>query len=437
MSMEGVKYRDNNVLATKVLSALLKNKKPIVVLEGSTRSSKTYSILQYLILEALNNPNIINRTFRFDQATCRKGCVKDFIDIMKSQFPGYWDPTRWNKTDGIYTFGNGSIHAFDGCEEQKLHGVKQHNSHENEVMEIPYKAHMQISQRTKNAEFMDFNPSLTDHWVFDRIMPGIDTGEVFYLHSTYKDNRFCTPKEISVIESTEPTPENIKLGTANEWHWQVYGLGKRGRRQGGVYSRWRMNENFPDRYACQRWGYGLDFGFSVDPTALIECAMFQDQIYVRELLYEKGYTAIQSETNPNYESIEGALKELDIDRTAKIWADNARPESVTELQRVGFNVQEVSGQKKRILPGIDRLQRFMINVTFTSPNIRKELENYTWREDVRTGRLMQDPIDNFNHALDAIRYWAMEELDPERRDMILRKPRPQYAETAYNPFTYN
>jgi phage terminase large subunit len=396
---------------TKNLRALLENDKPIIVLEGSTRSTKTYSIIQYIVMMCLQS-KIIARSFRSDQTVCRKTLVPDFLSILANNFPEL-GLDGWNKTEACYTFSNGSKYFFDGCDPAKLHGMKQDIAHLNEVMEIEFASWNQIKIRTSGLKIFDYNPSLTHHWLFNTVMKRSE-GKFNYIHSTYKDNPFLEDEQVAEIEAWEPTKENINQGTNDKWLWEVYGLGKRGRRKGTIYTRWEITEQWPERMACNRWGYGLDFGFSIDPTALIECCLFQDELYVRERIYETGLVATISESNPNFPSIERSMKELKVDKYAKIIADRARPDSIADLAGVGYNVIPYHQSTNAINPGIQRLQRFSIKVHIGSQNLQRELENYTWKIDPKTEEVTDIPIDKFNHALDAIRYWGMENLEPVR-----------------------
>jgi len=417
------------ITGTKNLRALFDNKKPIIILEGSTRSTKTYSIIQFIITFCLQN-KIVARSFRSDQTVCRKTLVPDFLAILSESFPEL-SLSGWNKTEACYTFPNGSQYSFEGCDPAKLHGMKQDIAHLNEVMEISYKSWNQIKVRTSGLKAIDYNPSLTQHWLFATVMKR-DKSKFAYLHSTYKDNPFLALDQVAEIESWEPTKINEDEGTADAWLWDVYGLGKRGRRKGAIYTRWEITDQWPERMACNRWGYGLDFGFSIDPTALIECCLFQDELYVRERVYETGLVATISESNPNFPSIEKRMVDLRVDKTAKIYADRSKPDSIAELAGVGYNVLPYHQSVNAINPGIQRLQRFRIKVHIGSQNLQNEFENYTWVIDPKTDEVTDVPIDKFNHGLDSVRYWGMENLEPVRPIDYSKYKNEQ--QSNYNPY---
>jgi phage terminase large subunit len=380
--------------------------------EGSSGSAKTYGIIQCGI-ETLLREKATWTTFRADQATCRDSVIADFKNIMINHF-GIWKDAQWNASNMEYHFPNGSIYQFRGASSPaKLHGPRRHYAHLNEVMEISYDAYVQIAARTAVMLILDWNPSLNHHWVFDKVMTRDD---VAYTHSTFKDNPFLPTPARNEILKYEPTPENIRLGTADEWSWSVYGLGKRGRKQGAIFKMWDVVDEFPDRWNCQRWGYGLDYGFSQDPTALVECALFQDVLYLREHLYEKELVAQRNELDPSIGSIEGRLASIGIPQDARVHDDNARPEITQALRNAGFKMISAKKGPGSVIAGIDRLRTYPIRVHRSSHNLQMELEAYSWAKSAQ-GVWLDVPEDKNNHLIDAARYWAMAELQP------LRKPR--------------
>jgi len=217
----------------------------IVVLEGSARSGKTWSIIMHLILCALAE-RVRIFAGRHDGATCDDSIVADFQDIM--ELWQLWQPNRWNKTEKKYTFENGSVWKFGGTkEQQKKHGRKQDYLWLNETMEIPESTWTQLAIRTTGQIILDFNPSFSQHWVFSQVLTQPES-EVAYIHSTYRDNPFLPDVQVREIEKLEPTPQNRQRGTADEWKWQVYGLGKRGRPEGAIYKLYDLRR-FPGPHA--------------------------------------------------------------------------------------------------------------------------------------------------------------------------------------------
>lgn len=379
------------------------------VLEGSSGSGKTYSIIQYLIEKALTGKRRIS-AFRNDQATCSDSIVADFMIVMAEQF-GIWKQSAWNASKMNYTFANGSIWQFRGANTPaKLHGPRREISWENEVMEISWEAHRQISLRTSEEMICDFNPSLNYHWIFDRIMGRDDCA---HIHSTFRDNPMLPDKARLEIAAMEPTPENILAGTADEWGWSVYGLGQRGRREGAIFKAWDITDEWPDPMLCQRHGYGIDYGFSLDPTAVVECALFQDYLYIRERLYEKELIAQANPMDPDTPSIEGRLREIGIAPHCRIHAESARPEINHALVKSGFKIIPTIKTADSVLAGIDRLRTYPIRIHRNSQNAQREFESYTWDKNAG-GEFLERPIDRDNHLIDAARYWALGELHPQR-----------------------
>lgn len=397
-----------------------------VLLEGSSRSGKTWAIISFLIClclkpQILGKDSIIVRCYRNDGTTCRDTVAADFEEIMTSQFGGeskngqwvsmFERAGKWNKSTLSFRFNNGSVFTFGGANDpQKLHGKKADISWFNEAMEISDAARYQVALRTTMLSIADWNPSETDHWIFDTIMT--DGSPYAYCHSTYQDNiANLTREQIREIECTKPTPENIARGTADLNKWLVYGEGKRGVRENLVIERWRWDEidddMFPAPNVCQRYGLGLDFGFSVDPTALIECALFQDQLYARQLVYERGLLAGRSYDNPDHPSIVGALMALGIPKHIPICADESASENIAQIRAAGYNIHGT--HKPRIMEGIGVIKQHRIFITRSSNFIKRELENYSFIVKPN-GEITTEPEDKNNHAIDAIKYWAWDNL---------------------------
>lgn len=388
-----------------------------LLFEGSSGSSKTFSIMQGAVEYCLSNAGKVWTTFRNDRATCHDSVVKDFKIVMSEQF-GIWGMGAWNVQNLEYTFRNGSKLQFRGANDPaKLHGPRRTVAHFNEVMEINKDAFDQVDARSSEFVVCDWNPSLNHHWIFDTI---IGSGQEFYTHSTFRDNPFQPEASKRAILSWEPTAENKKRGTADDWKWTVYGLGKRGRKEGAIFKVWDVTDDWPNRFNCQRWGYGLDYGFSQDPTALVECALFQDTLYLREHLYKTGLVAQENPMEPSIPSIEGHLREMQVAPDSRIHDDNARPEITQALRNSGFKIISTKKGAGSVLAGIDRLRSLPIKVHRSSHNLQMEMESYSWDKNAQ-GEYLDVPEDKNNHLIDAARYWAMAELQPLRKPRVGRK----------------
>ena len=388
--------------------------KDFIVLEGSTRSSKTYSIIQYLIIEwCLGKEGSVVRCFRYDSTDHNDTTIADFKEIMHSL--DIWETAgSWNGTSKVYSWKNGSIFAFSATSDVgKLHGKKQDVAYLNEVMQIQEDAYTQISYRTNILTICDFNPSFSRHWIFSQFIDS-DLPFVAYKHSTYRDNPFLTPKQIGEIEKYKPSPENRRRGTEDAYKWAVWGEGKRGKIEGAVFKLYEVTDFFPNPRHCQRYGLGLDFGYTTDPTGIIECALFQDGLYLRELCYETGLLTTPNHTRPDEPSIEGRLKELGIGNDVKIYADCAEAKSIADLNLSGFNVipsDKSKGNSKfgSIIDGINVMKKYKIYLYKGSHNLQVEFEQYKWATNT-LGVDLGKPIDNYNHLIDGARYFCRTEL---------------------------
>lgn len=389
------------------------------VLEGSSGSSKTISILQYLISHhLLRRKKIRVDCFRHDQSTCNDSVVDDFMFVMGPDGFDLWDDRAWNKQRLEYRFSTGSRLRFRGCQKPgKLHGPRRDIAWLNEVTEISYESFRQINARTNDFIIMDFNPSLSVHWVFERILKQA-ADRVDYFHSTFRDNPFISPESRADILSWEPTVENIKAGTADKWAWEVYGLGKRARREGAIFSNWKVleDEQWPKQlYARQRDGHFVDFGFSQDPTAVGRSFLLRDCLYVREIVYETGLITTVNQTNPDKPSLELRLREaIEVglfDPDLELVGDAAAAEEIADLQASGFNAVSCEKGAGSIQYGINLLKQFTIYVHRDSTNFQKELENYAWKK-MPDGTFSDEPEDRFNHLIDGLRYWGKRNLKP-------------------------
>lgn len=379
-------------------------KKRIAVFQGSSRSSKTFSIMMFLIEYCISNPNKVVMCFRHDRATCRDSVTADFKKLMGPEFFGLWNDNCFNKSEQQYSFENGSIISFKGTSNpEKLRGPTQNIAFFNECTEISKEAYSQVAARTTDFLICDFNPSTLEGWYYD--LQGLD--DVAYIKSTFRDNPYCPDNSRREILSWEPTPENKRNLTADPYKWKVFGLGEPGVREGVIYPSWAPITKFPAPEDCQRHGYGLDLGYSQDPTALVECALHGDRLYFKELLYETGLVTTDI-IGSSAQSLERRLNSLNLDPNARIWVDDSRPESIAALKAAKFNVHAARKGKNSIIAGIDLIKSFPICIDVNSSNLKSELYQYCWK--LKGEAMIDTPIDDYNHALDSMRYWAYSEI---------------------------
>jgi len=402
------------VAANKNLVELLRNHesatpRPIACLEGGSRSGKTWAILEYLINACRCSPGLVVTCFRHDSTTHDDSTIRDFKTIMATKFPRAWGEGGWNGQVKRFAFANGSNLEFDGTNNpQKLHGAPRDVAWLNECMEISLDAWNQISTRTRHLSIFDWNPSFSQHWVFDKVLKRED---VLHVVTTYRDNPHLTPQQIAEIEKFDPSKaHNVQSGTADKYMWEVYGLGQRGRREGVIFDNWSVTDEWPDRMNCLRWGLGADFGFSLDPSAVIECALFQSDLYLRQRVYERGLVVKPTEGRPGIPSLVGRLDEAKVPRSARIYCDSAQPGMIQDMVLSGYSAIPCIKGQGSVLAGINLLRSYRIFIHRTSIDLQREFEQYSWVKCRQSGELTDEPEDRNNHGIDAVRYWAGREI---------------------------
>lgn len=394
-----------------MFDALRANPSRITILKGSARSTKTYSLIQYWISLALDNdtkpkPEKLRFLALRQRLTwMRHTVVADFKTIMQTQF-GLWDEDNFNKKESTYKLGNSEF-IFSGLDDsggQKFHGLALDYLWCNEANEVDWSSIDQLLIRMKKGAFFDYNPNINaNHWLLKKLEERPDCTVV---HSTYLDNPFLEQSIIDEIESREPTPANIENGTADAIIWKIYGLGLRGEIKGLVYPNIKIIKEMPTN---DNFGYGMDWGFSSDPTTLVKCFEMNGELYLHEELYEAGLLDITNPHNPSAMSVEYRLAEKKIPKDKRIWADSSDPKAIKNIQYAGWDIDRVSKPPGSILGGINLVKRYPINVTEESMNLIDELQKYTWKEN-KNRESTTIPVDTYNHLCDGFRYWAWMEL---------------------------
>lgn len=387
-----------NVQATGVYESIIENidAHKILCLEGGSRSSKTWSIFQYLMFNIALAGKRETLTIVRDKLTwIRSTLLKDFEEMTLMYGIKTTPEINFQRQDQVYKI-NGTEFGFFGLDyPQKLHGRKQHRFWINEaVPEASKMSFDQLEQRTEIGGFVDYNPIDDQHWIFDlQKRP-----DVKMLKSSWRDNPFLAQPIIDKLLSYEPTPENIAQGTADLYMWEVYGQGNKARLQGTIFNNWDIVEGVPEE--AKFLGYGLDFGFTNDPTAMVGLYMMDNELYADEVLYQTGMTN---------QDIVKYLELLEIKRNDDIVGDSAEPKSIEEIYRSGFNIYPAEKGIDSVKFGIDLLNSFKLHITRRSINLEMELRRYKYAED-KNGRSLNKPIDAFNHQIDALRYIATAKL---------------------------
>ena len=347
----------------------------------------------------------------------RKGAMKDFLKIMKST--GRYVDERWSRTLLTYTFANGSyIEFFSADQEDKVRGPRRNILYINECNNVSFETYHQLAIRTDVEVWLDYNPT-HEFWIHTELKDDLDSEELIL---TYKDNTALADSIVREIEKAidkgfyNPKAKNlfdeanIKNQYWSNW-WRVYGLGLVGSLEGVIFSNWNQIGKVPSE--AQLLGYGLDFGFSNDPTALIAVYRYDNQIVLDELIYSTGM--LNSD-------IIAKMKAIGIDGRALIYADSAEPKTIEEIKRSGFNIHPTVKGADSINFGIGILQEQKILITSDSVNLIKEFRNYTWDKD-KNGEKLNKPIDNWNHGIDAVRYFAMMALKKKASGFVISRGR--------------
>lgn len=353
--------------------------------QGGTRSGKTYSILQVLIEFAWRNPN---KGYRI--AICRKAfpslrtsALKDFMEILQTN--DWYREDYHNKSVQEYVLFGNTFEFFSVDQPQKVRGRKRDILFVNEANEITLEDWRQLILRTTQRIIIDYNPSDEFHWIYDQVIPREDAE---FFKTTYLDNPFLDQVTIDEIERLKDVDENF---------WRVFGLGERGTSRATVFTHWKEVDQVPSEEGWKLWRYGLDFGFSNDPTSIVAIYHNGKDFCLDEVAYAT------SMTNPDI-----ARVFLDLPR-APIIADSAEPKSIVEIRGFGLNVQKAIKGPDSLRAGIGYMKARKISITKQSTNGIKEFRNYKYHED-RNGHVTNVPVDKFNHFIDASRYaitWKM------------------------------
>lgn len=405
----------NGFRYTTAIKKLRRLKKRIKKVPGGTSAGKTFGILPILIdkasREELSEISVVSESIPH----LRKGAMKDFLKIMKAT--GRYIDQNWHRTHLTYTFTNGSyIEFFSADQEDKVRGPRRNILYINECNNLPFETYHQLAIRTDREIWLDYNPT-NEFWIHTELNQDQDSEELIL---TYKDNEGLADSIIKEIEKAlkkafiDPDlpietlfqESNIKSSYWSNW-WRVYGLGLVGSLEGVIFSNWKQIKSIPKD--AKLLGYGMDFGYSNDPTTLISVHEWNGKIVLDEIIYSTGL--LNSD-------IVDLMKKHGIDSRAEIFADSAEPKSIEEIRRSGFNIKPTVKGKDSINFGIDILQERELLVTQRSINTIKEFRSYIWDND-KTGKRINKPIDDWNHSIDAIRYFAMMRLKKRAKSFIV------------------
>lgn len=353
-------------------------------LQGSSRSAKTYSVVQFLCMLCYNIPGMTVSIIRAGMPSIKRTVYRDFKDVMLSF--GWWNDKSMNKSEFVYTFHNGSwIEFFSTDNEQKVRGSKRKILFVNEANELSFIEWQQLQMRTTEFSILDYNPSFSEeHWI-NQVNEEKNT---YWFISTYKDNPFLEQKVIDEIES---------LKWKNPSLWRIYGLGQRAIVEGLIFENVVVSDYIPIEARRRKW-YGIDLGYTNDPTAIVMVCVYGNDMYIDEVCYQ---------TKMLSNDIINACK--DVRDAPEFICESADPRLIDEIYNAGVDIKAVQKFPGSIKAGIMKMQQYKIHITSRSTNIRKEFNNYTWRQD-KEGKWLNEPIDCYNHAIDACRYVVLQKI---------------------------
>jgi phage terminase large subunit len=349
----------------------LNSGKRFIINEGGSRSSKTYSLCQLIILHALQNDNITISVVRKTFPSLRATVYRDFVEVLHSM--GLYSKQQHNKSEHIYTFDNGSmVEFFSVDDEQKIRGRKRDVCWCNEANELLFDDFTQLNMRTTDKIILDYNPSESSSWLYE-----VDPKESITIKSTYKDNPFLDKNIIKAIEDLKRTDEDL---------YQIYALGKRIISKQNIYRGWEFLEQKPERF--RQFIYGLDFGYQ-HPTALTRIWWDEKDLFLEPVIYESYMTSAD---------IVARFDSLGIEKNVEIMADYARPEIIYELRTKGYNVQDAD---KSVQSGINSVKTFKVYCQ-ENEHARKEYENYKYKKV--KDNITDDPVKLHDDFMDSVRY---------------------------------
>jgi len=370
---------------TDVFSANYYSTKQIVINQGGTSSGKTYSILQCLFLHAIQDAGSIITVAGQDIPNLKVGALRDAQNIVDNSPTLQTFIHDYNKSDRIYTFNNKSIIEFKSYDDwQDAKSGKRDYLFLNEMNGVPRVIWDELFMRTRKKAYGDYNPN-SEFWVHRELL-GRENVELIisdHRHNTYLDK---------VIHDKIESIEDDEL-------WKVYARGATGKLEGIIFRNYNVFPNVPEN--AKYIGTGLDFGFTNDPTAIVECWQASGELFFNELIYE---------TRLTNSDINNKLNDIGFSKYRDIIADSAEPKSIADLNNYGWNVYPASKGADSVRSSIDLLKKWKLNVTQRSTNLRKELNGYKWKQN-KDGVLLNEPVDLMNHAIDAIRYIALNKLN--------------------------
>lgn len=375
---------------TTVINKIKSLTKFVKGIQGGTSAGKTFGVLPILIDIAAKNPLTEISIVAESIPHLKRGAMKDFKKIMIET--GRFIDSRWNATDFKYNFANGSqIEFFSADNDAKLRGARRDYLYMNEANNMTFHAYTELASRTKKGVYLDWNP-VNEFWFHSELQ---NDSDVDFITVTYEDNEACPESALNFILKAK---EKAKTSSYWENWYKVYGLGQIGNLEGVIFNNWKTIDKLPSD--ARLLGYGIDFGYTNDPTAIVEVYKWNEHRIVNEICYNKGLSNSQI---AKY-----------INTKLPCYCDSAEPKSIAELRMYGVNAHAVTKGSDSINFGIQIMQEESYLVTSKSLNLINELRKYAWDKDKKTGAKLNKPIDDYNHGIDSWRYHEMETIGLRR-----------------------
>lgn len=365
--------------------ANLEAKEDIIVNQGGTSSGKTYAILQALCSKAISERGQVITVAGQDIPNLKSGALRDMETIVDTSPQLRALVTAYNKTERTYTFRSGSIIEFKSYDDgQDAKSGKRDYLFVNEANGIPYEVYTELEMRTRKQVYIDYNPN-EEFWVHAHVLS--DPATRLFI-SDHRHNPFLSERQHQRIEALKDKDEEL---------FKVYARGLTGKIEGLIFRNYVIVDSIPE--GAELIAYGLDFGFTNDPTGLLAVYRLNGELYLDEMLYETGLT--------NQAICERMIAQ-GVSKYIEIVADSAEPKSIAEISNMGFRVMPADKGPDSVKNSIDIIKRFKLNVTRRSTNLRKELGSYKWK--VKDGKPINVPVDFLNHLIDPLRYVGLNKL---------------------------
>lgn len=397
----------------KIRDLIINNpQEDVFVIRGGQGASKTVSIVQLLIQSLLNSEKEAT-ILSSELSKMKRTVIRDYVKICKD-----WGVIQniqdFNRSESKHEYPNGSYLDFLGADVNDVgKGFRRDILYINEADKMDIDTAVQFISRA-GLTIIDYNP--------DKLFWGDDyINENNFITLTFEDNEYLATSEVKSIRDYKIKgfhdttldfhslfkEENVK---SKYWanKWRVYGLGMVGALDGVVFENWTTCKEIPSH--ARLMGYGLDYGYRNDPTALTAIYYADNTWYLDELIYETGLLN---------RAISERMTSLGCDKYTTITGDSAEMKSNAELRTYGWRVQDAKKGADSIVFGVSRMQELNIVITERSKNIINEFQKYIWAVD-KSNVSLNKPIDDYNHAIDGIRYYFQTNTnDPDQPRLVI------------------